>query len=220
MKKLIVCLATGGVLASVPALAQETAPTFSGPRVEAIIGYDKSRAGSSVDSDSVVDRNESMDGLLYGVGVGYDVDLGNVVVGAEGEFTDSTAKQKFGNGDFAGFGSGNIKTNRDLYVGGRVGMKVAPTTLVYAKAGYTNGRFGAYSTDGETAFREKFDVDGYRVGAGVEQAVSSNTFAKLEYRYSKYSKGEVDFGDDGSESGRFDVDLDRHQVVAAVGMRF
>ncbi|MDE8651566.1 outer membrane protein [Novosphingobium album (ex Liu et al. 2023)] len=220
MKKIFVCIATGGALVSVPALAQDTASPFTGPRVEAIVGYDKTRAGSSVDTDAAVGNKQSMDGVLYGVGAGYDVDLGSVVLGAEAEVTDSTAKQSFGAGDFEGFGSGNIKTNRDLYVGARAGVKVAPTTLLYAKAGYTNGRFGAYSSDGEVAYREKFDADGYRVGAGVEQAVGRNTFAKLEYRYSNYSKGEIDFGDDLPDSQRFDVDLDRHQVVASVGMRF
>ena len=44
-------------------------------------------------------------------------------------------------------------------------------------------------------------------------------FLKLEYRYSNYSEGEVDF-EDGDDSDRFDVDLDRHQVMAGVGVRF
>ena len=62
---------------------------------------------------------------------------------------------------------------------------------------------------------------GWRVGAGVEQKIATNAFAKLEYRYSNYSDAEVDFEPEGiPDTGPFDVDLDRHQVVAGVGWRF
>ena len=75
------------------------------------------------------------------------------------------------------------------------------------------------ASDGRTELKSNFDTDGYRLGAGVEQAISENTFAKIEYRYSKYSEGEIDVPN-GADSDRFDLDLDRHQVVASVGLRF
>lgn len=220
MKKVLVSLALGSALVSVPAMAQSTDSSFSGPRVEAILGYDVSKAGSSVDDDINEDNDQSAEGLLYGVGVGYDYDFGNGVIGIEGEFTDSTAKTEFNDdGDFEGFGFGRVKTGRDLYVGARAGFKATPNTLVYLKGGYTNARFDVLASDGETELRDKIDTDGWRIGAGVEQKMGTNAFAKLEYRYSKYSEAEVDFGED-FESERFDVDLDRHQVVASVGYRF
>ena len=220
MKKILAGLACGAALVSVPALAQDADSSFTGPRVEAIIGYDKTKAGSSVDDDLNDNNDQSIDGLLYGVGAGYDYDLGSAVIGVEGEFTDSTAKTSFDDGDFEGFGLGNVKANRDLYVGARVGFKAAPRTLVYVKGGYTNAKFDVRSSDGTFTTNRDIDADGWRIGAGVEQKMSSNTFAKLEYRYSNYSKAEVDFSDDLPDSNRFDVDLDRHQVVAAVGYRF
>lgn len=220
MKKVLVSLALGSAFVSVPAMAQSTDSSFSGPRVEAILGYDVSKAGSSVDDDINEDNDQSAEGLLYGVGVGYDYDFGNGVIGIEGEFTDSTAKTEFNDdGDFEGFGFGRVKTGRDLYVGARAGFKATPNTLVYLKGGYTNARFDVLASDGETELRDKIDTDGWRIGAGVEQKMGTNAFAKLEYRYSKYSEAEVDFGED-FESERFDVDLDRHQVVASVGYRF
>ena len=219
MKKLALILASGAAFVAVPAFAQEVDSTFTGPRVEGIIGYDVSKAGSSVDNDTSRSDDESIDGLMYGIGAGFDFAMGGVVLGVEGEYTDSTAKTGFDNGDFEGFGFGNVKAGRDLYVGGRVGFIAAPKTLVYAKAGYTNARYDVLASDGRTELKSNFDTDGYRLGAGVEQAISENTFAKIEYRYSKYSEGEIDVPN-GADSDRFDLDLDRHQVVASVGLRF
>jgi outer membrane immunogenic protein len=223
MNKFLVCLATGtalGALGSAPAMAQQADSPFNGPRVEAIVGYDITKAGSSIDDDVNADNDESIDGFLYGVGVGYDVDLGSVVLGAEAEISDSTAKTEFTNGDFEGFGIGNVKANRDLYLGARAGFKATPSTLVYVKGGYTNAKFDVNSFDGTTEYGQDIDADGWRIGAGVEQAVGTNTFAKLEYRYSNYSRAEIDFNGDLPDSQRFDVDLDRHQIAASVGVRF
>jgi outer membrane immunogenic protein len=221
MKKVLVCLATGTALLSAPAFAQSADSSFTGPRVEAILGYDISKAGSTVDDDINDDNDQSIDGLMYGVGVGYDYDFGSAVIGAEAEFTDSTAKTSYDrDGDFEGFGLGNVKAGRDIYVGARAGFKATPSTLVYVKGGYTNARFDVLASDGETEFSQNIDTDGWRIGAGVEQKMGSNAFAKLEYRYSKYSEAELDFEDDVPDTDRFNVDLDRHQVVASVGYRF
>ena len=220
MKKVLVCLATGSALLSVPAMAQSTDTSFTGPWVEAIAGYDINKAGSSIDDDVNADNDQSAEGFLYGVGAGYDVDFGRAVIGAEAEFTDSTAKTKFDAGDFEGFGVGNVRARRDIYVGARAGIKASPATLLYVKGGYTNARFGARASDGTNIARENLDADGWRLGAGVAQKMGSNAFAKLEYRYSNYSKAEVDFSRDIPDTDRFNVDLDRHQVVAAVGYRF
>jgi len=222
MKKILVCLAAGSAIASVPAMAQDVgqAEPFEGFHVEGLAGYDVSKAGSSIDDDSSIDNDQSIDGFLYGVGAGYDFKMGNVVVGPEAEVTWSTAKTKFDNGDFEGFGIGNVKTNRDLYLGARLGYVVSPSTMVYAKGGYTNAKFDVRNGDGTVVTNRDIDADGWRIGAGIEQAVSNNVFAKLEYRYSNYEKGELDYTGDIPDGQRFDLDLDRHQVVAGVGVRF
>jgi outer membrane immunogenic protein len=222
MKKILVCLAAGGAIASVPAVAQDVGPTkpFEGFHVEGLAGYDVTQAGSSVDDDASIDNDQSIDGFLYGVGAGYDVKMGNFVVGPEAEVTWSTAKTTFNNGDFEGFGIGNVKTNRDLYLGARVGYVISPRTMVYAKGGYTNAKFDVRNGDGTVVTNDDIDADGWRIGAGIEQAVSNNVFAKLEYRYSNYEKGELDYTGDIPDGQRFNLDLDRHQVVAGVGVRF
>lgn len=204
-----------------PAAAQDVADnTFTGLWGGVIGGYDVSTAGSSVDDDANIDNDQSIDGFAYGAQLGYDVDVGGFVIGAEAEYTGSTANVEFADGDFEGFGFGNVETGRDLYFGARVGAKVGPDAMIYAKGGYTNAKYNVRSNDGTTQFDQDIDTDGYRIGAGAEYALSNNSFVKLEYRYSNYSNAEIDFDGDASDTPNFDIDTDRHQVMAGVGFRF
>lgn len=217
MKKIMVAALLTGTAIATPALAQDTTPTFTGPRVEAILGYDHIGAGSDVNNQNGRD-DQSIDGLLYGVGAGYDINLGSAVVGIESEITDSTAKS--GRSDLTDeFGFGRVKAGRDLYVGARAGFLVNPATLLYVKGGYTNQKLGVLAGDTNQLTDTSFKLDGWRVGGGVERAISSNSFAKLEYRYSKYDSAHIDYMN-GATSSEFDIDTDRHQVVASVGYRF
>ncbi len=218
-------LAAGSALClATPALAQEG--DFSGPWVAGVGGFDKNKAGSTIDNDAddpdgVFEENESANGIVYGAQVGYDIDLGTMVVGAEAELTDSTADSDFAGDPDTDFGLGSVNTGRDIYVGARAGFKATPNTLIYAKGGYTNGRFNFIGSDGETNYEQNIDTDGWRVGAGVEQKLGGNAFAKLEYRYSNYNQAEIDFEAEGvADSDQFDIDTDRHQVMAGVGWRF
>lgn len=222
MRILYAIVAAGAAVAvSAPAAAQDAdEAAFTGPRIEGVLGYDMARAGSTVDNETDPSDDQSIDGVLYGVGIGYDFDFGGAVVGIEGEYTDGTAKTEINDGDFEGFGLGRVETGRDFYVGARAGARVSPRTLVYVKGGYTNARFNTLATDGTTELSQNFDTDGWRVGAGVEMMLSDRAYAKIEYRYSKYSEAEVDYESDLPDAPRFNIDTDRHQVVAAVGVRF
>lgn len=222
MKTMIALLATGSIAAlATPAAAQvaEESP-FTGARVQATTGYDSLTAGSSVDDDGNDNNDQSADGVLYGAAVGYDVDLGKVVIGPEAELTWSSADTDFTDGDFEGFGFGNVAAGRDLYLGARVGVKANENMMFYAKGGYTNAKLDVRSNDGTTEFDTDYDLDGYRVGGGLEYAFGKNLFTNIEYRYSNYSGAEVDFDDTLADSDRFDVDTDRHQVTVGVGARF
>jgi outer membrane immunogenic protein len=221
MHKIWIVLAAGSSLASVPALAQDTAaPAFTGPYIQATVGYDKSKSGSDADIDDLRDRKQSIDGLVYGGGLGYDFAAGDRLrIGVEGEVTDSTAKWKAKSANTA-FNLGRVSAGRDLYAGARVGYVTSPSTMLYVKGGYTNGRYNVLGTDGTNTSKQHLDADGWRLGGGVEYAVNSNTFARLEYRYSNYNEGELDFPGSTPDSNRFNIDTDRHQVVAAVGLRF
>ena len=191
MRKYVLAALVAGAFAA-PAMAQDNAP-FTGVRVEGIVGYDRA------------DANPHTNGVVYGVGAGFDFQAGGAVLGVEGEASDSTADRCVGGLVVAGDRT-CASAGRDLYVGGRVGGLVSPSTLIYAKAGYTNARINAdYTgvTGGPASFRLHDELDGVRVGAGVEHAVGRNAFVKVEYRYSNYEAG-----------------AERHQAVAGFGFRF
>ena len=224
MQKFLVTAATAalGLGFAAPAFAQDGPPpapsgAFDGPRVGVLLGYDKLQPGRGPNSD--IDSNRKADGLLYGGDIGYDKDLGQIVIGVEGEVTGSTGKVTNAPSSAAALGYGRVKQGRDLYAGVRVGYKVSPTTLVYAKGGYTNGRLDLTASDGVTQTGQHFNLDGYRVGAGVEEAIGRNTYAKIEYRYSNYGNARLEYAN-GANTNNFDVDTDRHQIAVGVGYRF
>jgi outer membrane immunogenic protein len=154
-----------------PALAQSDPAPFAGPRVEGLAGTDG--------------------GLLVGGGLGYDVQSGRAVFGAEGEALFSTNRDC----DVLNTATQDrlcAKTGRDLYAGGRLGFAVGAGTLIYGKAGYTNLRLKeSYDpgTSGGTAFEFSRTLDGVRVGGGIEQRLGSRAYVKGEYRYSNYEAG-------------------------------
>jgi outer membrane immunogenic protein len=203
---LTAALAAASTVAALPAAAQENAP-FTGARVEALLGYDNLQDGGDGESDG-------RDGVTYGALVGYDVQAGGLVIGAEGEATDSSVRAR---SDFGGGEQLRIDAGRDLYVGGRVGYVISPMAMIYAKGGYTNarveGRYSTTTTTGgtttTTTITDKSDLDGYRLGAGLEYNLSPSAYVKGEYRYSHY----------GNLEGA-DIDLDRHQLMAGLGIRF
>ena len=207
MRKYILAALLAGTVAS-PAFAQTEPGPFTGARVEAVLGYDSLGFSGEDDVDDI-GGDDSLEGLLYGVGVGFDFDAGGVVIGAEAEYTDSTGSFEFEDEDV----EAGLDTGRDLYVGGRLGFTVAPTTLLYVKGGYTNLKLDANLADEDEDFGGSGEIDGYRLGAGAEFLFGTNSYAKIEYRYSNYGS----FGEDDLFG---EVDVDRHQFVAGVGLRF
>ena len=222
-KTFAIFAATTAIAVAAPAFAQDATPAeaFSGLRVEGLVGYDKIRTGSTEDIDTTRDIKQSISGVEYGAGIGYDVPLGtSMTIGAEAEITESSASRDYNNSQPTVFNLGNVDAGRQYYFGGRLGFAVAPTTLLYVKGGYSNARFNLQGSDGTVNLRQRLDTDGWRAGAGVEQKVGSNAFVKLEYRYTNYGKGEFDFNGATPDSSRFELDTDRHNVMAGVGVRF
>lgn len=221
MKK-VLALVLAGVSAAgfaMPAAAQDES-TFTGPRGEFLLGYDFVRPGSSEDIDNGGDIDQTIDGVTYGIGLGYDMQMGGLVVGLEGEYVESTASTRYDTNSFTDFGVGEIEAGRDLYAGLRVGTVVGDSTLLYAKGGYTNTSMEVTATNpAQESAISNVHLDGWRAGAGIERAITDNAFIKAEYRYSNYQEGEFE-APSGLESDRFDVDLDRHTVMVGLGMRF
>ena len=177
MKTVTFAAMTAALVVSTPALAQDA---FVGPRAEAIVGYDAVKTNSN--------GFGTPDGVLYGVGLGYDFVAGGAILGVEAELADSSAKRTI-----TGV---TLEADRDIYVGARAGMPVGDTALLYVKAGYTNARIEAAGFGGSNG-------DGVRLGTGIEYKLGGNLFLKGEYRYSNYQD-----------------DVERHQVVGGLGLRF
>lgn len=189
----------GGLIAAAtfasPALAQDApdghdpAPRFSGFRIEGLIGWDHTE---------ILDDDDGA--IMYGVGVGYDLQTGRAVLGIEAEASDSNNNGCLSDllqaGDRLCAGTG-----RDLYVGGRAGYLVGRNVLLFGKAGYVSTRFtNEYDPGGGGAVTSaRFNQDGLRVGLGVEVALSRNAFVRGESRYTNYTNG----GDRGAILGGF-----------------
>ena len=165
MKNVTIAVAIAASVLASPAMAQQTGD-FSGAKATAFAGYD------NIDLD--VPGIDNVDGFLYGGSLGYDMQAGNVVYGAEVEATEST-------GNISNV-VGRIEAGRDLYAGGRLCYVLGDSTMVYAKTGYTNARVSSPGIGGANG-------DGARVGGGVEFKLSENMFARGEYRYSDYEDG-------------------------------
>lgn len=180
MKNIVIVAALATAFTAAPAFAQD----FTGGRIEAQIGYDR----VNLDAGPF---DVSTDGVMGGIAAGFDYDLGSVVVGAEAGVAFSSAKL-----DLLG---DELRAGRDLEVSARLGFKVSPTGMIYAKAGWTNAAI-TYD-DGTSKFTET--DDGFRIGGGYEQTFGGSTYGKLEYRYSDYGDG-----------------VTRSQIVAGVGIRF
>ena len=186
------------LLASVasPAFAQESQDTqserpFNGLYVGAVVGADSS-------SDGV----DSAIGAIGGVTVGYDMNIGNAVVGLEGEATMSSARQCENDTLVAGDELCS-KPGRDLYAGVRIGLVDKGTTLIYLKGGYTNAEARSEYTGGAADVTTTETLDGVRAGLGVESMLGSNLSIRGEVRYSNYEQG-----------------IERYQGVMGLNFRF
>lgn len=199
LKFFVAALAT---VAATPAFAQDS--TFSGVNLAVLGGYDSVRLSDGVDSGSKGD-------FAYGVSLGYNADLGSAVVGVEAEIADSEVSDYLDDvltpGDRI-----TLAAARDIYVGVRAGAKLAPNVLAYAKGGYTNARIKATYDDGVDVLSDGDNLDGYRLGAGLEYSFGRFGL-RGEYRYSDY--GDISF--DGVSTG---ISMQRHQVLVGLVGKF
>lgn len=191
-------LAAVAVAVSTPGFAQEVYDepvTSAGGHIAVVAGYDGTMASASTGSDT-------LDGVAYGVKLGYDFNvIDHGLLGVEVELNQSTAKFDNGLGD-------TLKMGRDLYAGVRLKVDVSETIALYVKGGYTNASLTA-TTGGAAA---SATMDGWRVGAGAEIKLGGPFMGLVEYRYSNYGTYGLGFATP--------VKIERHQAVAGAGYRF
>jgi outer membrane immunogenic protein len=208
MKKLVAATAVALCLAT-PAFAQDEAA----PAVESAFDGVSIAAIGGVDVLTIQENNaaDSQRGLLYGASIGYDHDTGKVVIGVQGEVTDSTASYDIEDLLVAGdeFSS---EAGRDLYAGARVGIHAGDNALVYIGGGYVNSKITSRYTDNTGTISQTETKDGFRVSLGAELA-RKNLFGRLEMRYQ-------DLGDYTVFGFATGFARTNTQIVAGVGVRF
>jgi outer membrane immunogenic protein len=175
----------------------EEQKSFTGPRIEATAGWSQlnfdlarySIAGSSKGS-----------GINWGVEAGYDVPLGgNFVAGVETGISFSNVDHTFSDATT----SYVMHARRDIEISGRLGARLGDNALLYGKAGYTNLQLGADTSAGGATTLQRANLDGLRLGAGVELGITRAAYLKTEYRYSNYQDG-----------------VSKNEVLTGFGIRF
>ena len=199
MRKTFLVAALFAGAAATPAMAQNNDAAPGRFHVEGVVGYDA--PDGDVDDAS---------GIVYGIGAGDDFNLGtNLTIGPDAELSSSSTDECATGINRAG-DQLCLDAGRDIYVGGRIGYRFGGNRqhLVYVGGGYSNAQvrltYDANLPGTIDDFNVSDDLDGYRLKGGVEVGLGRSAFVRAEYRYSRYD----------------DADLNRHQVVGAVGLRF
>jgi outer membrane immunogenic protein len=182
-----------GLTALVSMTAVASPCAAEGFRAEVHGGWDR------VDAEDVGDS-----GVVYGIGLGYDMAIGErAFVGADFSLDDSSQKECEA-GALVNNDELCIRAGRDIAAGVRGGTRIGERGKLYALAGYTNARFRtSYTTPAGVTTRDGANLDGLRVGAGYQHGFAGGAYGKVEYRYSNYEAG-----------------IERHQVLFGVGFEF
>lgn len=217
-------LAATATIAAAPAAAQEEGPNFTGVRFEARAGWDSFGGRIAMtdpdDADETIIVSTSRDKTGYGAELGYDVQLGPVVVGAYAGVDNSSSGSCL---EIAGDDLGCLESGRNLYAGGRAGVVVSGNLLVYGRGGYSRGRYSlAYDNDVDAGPSPVWVIadsaGGYHYGGGLEMAFTPNFYGRLEYVRTRYDRLDtVDPLDDDIDLG---IRARRNQVTAGLGLRF
>lgn len=167
----------------------------------------------------VVSSASSKQGLSYGALVGYNYQMGGLVLGVEGDFQGWTVgKVRYTSitGDFItaySKWSGSVR--------GRIGY-AADHALIYMTGG------AAFASNDSSIPTTGISIDGdgtrlgWTVGAGVDYAFSNNWFTGLEYRYSQYRSKSFVYPTPilGIGSVGFRHEMNTNQLNARIGYKF
>jgi len=169
MRRLIVAMIA--MLAAVPAHAQ-----WTGCRVGAGVGILATSTETTATSSALPGASLVIDGLstqgVTGTGtVGCDVQVGNFVIGAFGDYTMQENEWKTTIAAFGGLAEVKTAIKDQWSVSGRAGYLVTPTTLVYGLAAYTEAKTDDLTLSATGLNGLSWDVGnltGYQVGGGIE----------------------------------------------------
>lgn len=200
-------MAADAVYNEPPATPSVVAPVFfswSGPYagIQGGAGWTKARL-----SDGDTTENQKLNGGLLGGFIGYQTQFeNNLVLGIEGDLDYNWNKKTIS------AGPASLEYGTDLAGSVRARLGYAyDRTLIYTTAGWATTR--GYEKYEGPGFSEKVKetINGWTVGAGVEQAFTDNLFGRLEYRYNDYGKKTFE---------NVTTRLDQHSVKVGLGVKF
>ncbi len=178
-------------------IAELPVASWAGPYAGVNLGYGFSgrvkEPGNSI----------STDGFLGGAFVGYNHQMDNFVIGAEGDIGYNGIK-----GDNAGT---KAKAGLEGSLRARLGYAISPDILLYGTAG--GAAQSLKVTEGGLSDRNT--MLGWTAGAGSDIKFTDNVFGRVEYRYTDYGKESFTTG-----GGTRDVDSRDHRINFGVGMKF
>lgn len=169
MRKFALVAAAAVAVASTPALAS-TSGLYAG------VGVTHENVSTSADLEGI-----GFSGIGGTVFAGYNIPAGdNLFVGVEANFDLSSAK----------VGDATAATEIDNAFGfsGRIGTNLNEKTSLYGRVGYQRGRFSVT----ELGQNVEESLDGLRLGAGVETAVSEKVSLRAEYGRTHYTLSKVE----------------------------
>ena len=125
-------------------------------------------------------------GFVGGGFVGYNYQIGQFVIGAEGDFqySDIHGDDNRSGGDVNGLDA-NWQASARLRLGYAVDRFLP----------YITGGVAFLNTDATAPFSssDTLNLTGWTIGAGLEYAFTDNIIGRIEYRYSDYGKKEASF---------------------------
>lgn len=210
--------------AASPALAQEeNGPNFTGVRFEARAGHDSFGATVTMTGPApatTTNTGGSSNGKIsYGAELGYDYQLGPVVVGAYAGVDRSNTSGCFA---IVGTDTACVDSGRNIYAGARAGVVISGNLLVYGRGGYSRSRYSlsydAVATTNSVDYIIADTAGGTHYGGGVEMAFTPNFYGRVEYVRTRYQRLDTE----NPLNNNIDVSIRtrRNQVSAAIGMRF
>jgi outer membrane immunogenic protein len=191
--------AADAVMEEPPAVPMDNPPlnTWTGPYAGVTLGYGFSGHTEEPGNDI------GTDGFLGGAFAGYNYQIDNFVIGAEGDIGYSGVEGSNAGTDSTGGGEGSLRA--------RLGYAVSPEILLYA----TGGGAGRSIKLEEGGVSDRNTLYGWTAGAGADIKITENVFGRVEYRYTDF--GSKDFTTAGGTRG---VDASDNRITFGIGMQF
>lgn len=231
--RLIATMAAASLLLAPAASAKDGKPSWTGCYLGIHAGYGATHHDASLNvvggglSGSALDLPLSSQGGNIGAHAGCDMQMNQLVFGLFGDYSWLSQSMEITSplAGTIGLGAINPIAKIDLdamwTVGGRAGLLVNPSTLVYGLVGWSRMDTSDLTVLG--AAGGSFTVptlEGWTFGGGVAVEIAENIRLSAEYRYTKFDRVDVPLIAGGGGSIGIGLQPDMHTAMARLSYRF